>query len=90
MKAKDLLKKLCENFIDIEGCSVITINEDAPVSQWFGIADECEVEEGEYFYTYLEDEDEMKDTERFLGQPFDYAFPIRDSEEWIGIIKVED
>mgnify|MGYP007013973617 CR=1 FL=1 len=49
-----------------------------------------DVEEGEYFYTYLEDEQEMKDTETFIGQPFDYAFPLRDCDEWVGLVKVED
>lgn len=90
MKAKELLKKLCKNFIDIEGCDIITIDEDSPVSGYFPVADECEVESGEYFYTYLEDEQEMKDTEKFLGQVFDYAFPLRDCDEWVGLVKVED
>ena len=90
MKAKDLLKKVCQNYMDIEGSDVIEISEDSPVSGYFPIADECDVDDGEYFYTYLEDEQEMKDTEKFLGQPFDYAFPLRDSDGWVGIIKVED
>ena len=90
MKAKDLLKKVCQNYMDIECSDVIEISEDAPVSGYFPIADECDVEDGEYFYTYLDDEDEMKSTEKFLGQPFDYAFPLRDSDGWVGIIKVED
>ena len=90
MKAKDILKKVCTNFIDIEECGIVPIYEVSPVSGCFPIADECEVSEGEYFYVYLEDEQEMKDTEKFLGQPFDYAFPLRDSEEWVGLMKVED
>ena len=90
MKAKDLLKKVCQNYMDIEGSDMIEISEDAPVSVYFPIADECDVEDGEYFYTYLDDEDEMKDTEKFLGQPFDYAFPLRDCESWVGIIKIEE
>lgn len=90
MKAKELLKKLCKNFIDIEGCDIITIDEDSPVSGYFPVADECEVESGEYFYTYLEDEQEMKDTEKFLGQVFDYAFPCKECYEWVGLVKVED
>jgi hypothetical protein len=89
MKAKDLLKKVMRNYMDIECSGVIEISEDSPVSVYFNVADECDVEEGEYFYTYLEDEQEMKDTEKFLGQPFDYAFPLRDSDGWVGIIKVE-
>lgn len=90
MKARDILKKLCQNHIDIEGSGIVEINEDSPVSIWFPIADECEVESGEYFYTYLEDEQEMKDTEKFLGQVFDYAFPCKECYEWVGLVKVED
>lgn len=90
MKAKEILKKVCTNFFDIEECGIVTINEDSPVSGWFHIADECEVSEGEYFYVYLEDEQEMKDTEKFFGQPFDYAFPLRISDDWVGLLKVED
>lgn len=90
MKAKDILKKLCVNFIDIEVCGIVPINEVSPVSGWFPIADECEVSEGEYFYVYLEDEEEMKDTEEFFGQPFDYAFPCKECFDWVGLLKVED
>lgn len=90
MKAKELLKKVMRNYMDVEGSGVIEINEDSPVSGYFLIADECDVYDGEYFYTYLEDGQEMKDTEKFLGQPFDYAFPLRDSDGLVGLIKVED
>lgn len=91
MNAKELIKKLCCNYINIEGCDMVTIDKVAPVSGYFPIADECDVEDGEYFYTYLDDEDEMKSTEKFLGQPFDYAFPLRDSDGWVGLISmVED
>lgn len=90
MKAKKLIFKLCRNYINIECCDLITIDEALPVSNYFDLADECEVEDGEYLYTYLNDEQEMKDTEKFLEQPFDYAFPLRDSDGWVGLIKVED
>ena len=90
MKAKELLKKVMRNYMDIEGSDVIEISEDSHVSGYFPVADECDVEEGEYFYTYLEDEQEMKATEKFLGQPFDYAFPLRDCDEWVGLVRIED
>lgn len=90
MKAKELLKKLCINFIDIEGCGIITIDDSSPVSVYFPVSDECDVESGEYFYTYLEDEQEMKYTEKFLGQVFDYAFPCKECYEWVGLVKVKD
>ena len=90
MKAKELLKKVMRNYMDIECSGVIEISEDSPVSVYFSVADECDVEEGEYFYTYLEDEQEMKDTEKFLGQPFDYAFPLRYFDGWVGLLRIED
>lgn len=93
MKAKELLKKVCTLFIDIESCGIVPINEVSPVSGWFSIADECEVEEGEYFYVYLDSDSEMKETEKFFGQPFDYAFPLRDevpTTAWVGLLKIEE
>ena len=90
MKAKELLKKVMRNYMDIEGSGVIKFDEFSSLSVYFSVADECDVEKGEYFYTYLEDEQEMKDTEKFLGQPFDYAFPLRYFDGWVGLVKVED
>ena len=90
MKAKELLKKVMRNYMDIEGSGVIEFNEFSSLSVYFNVADECDVDDGEYFYTYLEDEQEMKDTEKFLGQPFDYAFPLRDCDEWVGLVRIED
>ena len=90
MTAKQLLYALMPNFIDMEGCDIITIDEESVVSSYFPVADECEVESGEYFYTYLEDEQEMKDTEKFLGQVLDYAFPCKECYEWVGLVKIED
>lgn len=46
MKAKELLKKVMRNYMDIEVSDVIEISEDSPVSGYFPIADECDVEEG--------------------------------------------
>ena len=60
MKAKDILKKVCTNFIDIEVCGIVPINEVSPVSGWFPIADECDVSEGEYFYVYHFESETMK------------------------------
>ncbi len=95
MTTKQLLYALMPNFIDMEGCGIITIDEESVVSGYFPVADECDVESGEYFYTYLEDEQEMTDTEKFLtkhglDQHFDYAFPLRDSDGWVGLVKIED
>lgn len=95
MTAKKLLYALMPNFIDMEGSDIITIDEDSVVSGYFPVADECDVESGEYFYVYLEDEQEMKDTEKFLtkhglDQHFDYSFPLRDSDGWVGLVRIED
>ena len=49
--------------------------------------------EGEYFYVYLDTDSEMKETEKFFGQPFDYAFPLRDevpTTAWVGLLKIEE
>lgn len=94
MKAKDLLKAVLYNSLDIEQCGVRYI-EDNDVSICFPVSDSCSVNDGEYFYIYLEDEDELEETERFLSiygmkDHFDYAFPLVETAEWVGLVRIDD
>lgn len=92
MTAKLLLAAVLYGGIDIEQCGTAHINNDyVTVAGLFPVADECEVKPGEYFYIYIEDEHEMKVLEECdFKRPFDYAFPIRESEGYIGLFRFDD
>lgn len=98
MKAKELLEALMQNYISIEASGIVKICKETgfdSFSWFFPVADDAGADDGEYFYIYLDDEEELKSTEKFLTRfglntYFDYAIPLRDSECWVGLVKIED
>lgn len=89
MRGIDLAKKLIENFFDIERTGLASLSQDMPAAKFFHI-DGWDTEYGNYFYVYLQSEREVERAEKFLGRPFSYAFPLRGSSEWVGLVALED
>lgn len=89
MRANELLKFFLRGCADVEDSGIVTIGENADVSHYFPITDECSVESGEYVYIYVDDEESAKMVEEFLEQPFDYLFPTEDRFAFVGLVRNE-